>query len=289
MVILRLSRSLRRGCVALPLVAALLAPTAAVGDERPVPEHLFGSAIRTMPTQEKVVALTFNAAWNDEGLDAVLSVLREEKASATFFPTGDFAERLPDAVRRIAAAGHGLGNHSHTHPHFGSLTPAGRAAEVNAADDAVRVAAGTEPLPFFRFPYGDTTPTQIAEVNSLGYADIEWTTDTNGYLGPAGGMTVEKVVDRALAALTPGEIIQMHVGQGTGQGPVLDADALPEIIDAVRARGYEIVDLRTLLTAPAAPAVTQQRDAGVLMPALVPWDSASAAMRSGPGLPLRLW
>ncbi|MFG2196652.1 polysaccharide deacetylase family protein [Streptomyces sp. NPDC048639] len=270
MVFRRVSRSLRRACVALPLAAALLVPTGAAGDEQPVPEHLFGSAIRTMPTQEKVVALTFNAAWNEEGLDTVLSVLREQKAAATFFLTGDFADRLPEATRRIAAAGHGIGNHSHTHPHFGALTPAGRAAEVNAAEEALRAASGTEPLPFFRFPYGDTTPAQIAEVNGLGYADIEWTTDTNGYLGPAGGMTVDKVVDRALAALTPGEIIQMHVGQGTGQGPVLDAEALPEIIDAVRARGYAIVDLRTLLTAPA-----QQRDADLPMP----WALTAAGLR----------
>ncbi|MEV6318104.1 polysaccharide deacetylase family protein [Streptomyces sp. NPDC051776] len=262
MVNFRLSRALRRACVALPLVAALLVPTGAAGDERPVPEHLFGSVNRTMPTQEKVVALTFNAAWNEEGLDTVLSALREQQAPATFFLTGDFAERLPDAVRRIAAAGHGIGNHSHTHPHFGDLTPAGRAAEVNAADEALREASGTEPLPFFRFPYGDTTPGQIAEVNGLGYADIEWTTDTNGYLGPAGGMTVEKVLDRALDALTPGEIIQMHIGQGTGEGPVLDAEALPDIIDAVRARGYRIVDLRTLLT--PATSTGGQRDANPL-------------------------
>ncbi|MEV6654358.1 hypothetical protein [Streptomyces sp. NPDC051219] len=59
-------------------------------------------------------------------------------------------------------------------------------------------------------------------------------------------MTVEKAAARALDALIPGAILQIHVGT-PGTGPVIDAQALPEIIDAVQARGCRIVDLRTLL------------------------------------------
>ncbi|MCA6095629.1 polysaccharide deacetylase family protein [Streptomyces sp. SCA3-4] len=210
---------------------------------------LYGSENRTMCTQRHVVALTFNAAWHDEGIDAVLNELHRRGVPATFFLTGDFAERHPGAARSLAAAGHGIGNHSHSHPHFASLTPGERAAEVLKADRAIRSATGVEPLPFFRFPYGDTTPQQIAEVNALGFADIEFTTDTKGYLGTAGGMSVQKVVQRALDALRPGAIVQMHVGMPDGQDSVLDAQALPVLIDAVHARGYEIVDLRGILGA----------------------------------------
>ncbi|MEW2621333.1 hypothetical protein [Streptomyces sp. NPDC048106] len=59
-------------------------------------------------------------------------------------------------------------------------------------------------------------------------------------------MTVRKVVQRALDALRPGEIIEMHVGSD-GQSTVLDADALPRLIRAIRARGYDITDLRGVL------------------------------------------
>ncbi|WP_441248346.1 polysaccharide deacetylase family protein [Kitasatospora sp. McL0602] len=213
--------------------------------------RLFGSEVREIPTGQHLVALTFNAAWDEDGLDTVLTVLRRQQAPATFFPTGQFAERHPAAVRAMAAAGHGVANHSYSHPPFAALTAQERQDEVDLADRAIRAAAGTAPLPFFRFPYGDTTPEQIAQVNALGYADIEWTTDTNGYLGTAGGMTTEKAVKRALDDLKPGEIIQMHIGSLDGQSPVLDAQALPQIIDAVHARGYQIVDLRTLLDPPA--------------------------------------
>ncbi|MEV6734652.1 MULTISPECIES: polysaccharide deacetylase family protein [unclassified Streptomyces] len=133
---------------------------------------------------------------------------------------------------------------------FGGLTAPERAQEVTLADRAIRPAAGPAALPFLRFPYGDTTAGQIAEVNALGFADIEWTTDTNGYRGTAGGMTTQHAVKRALDVLAPGEIVQMNVGSLDGQGPVLDAQALPQIIDAVRSQGYRITDLRTL---PANP------------------------------------
>ncbi|MGK5637580.1 polysaccharide deacetylase family protein [Streptomyces sp. URMC 126] len=207
-------------------------------------EWLYGSENRTFPTTRREVALTFNAAWDEAGLADVLRTLDRNRAPATFFPTGRFAERHPAAVRAMARQ-HGIGSHSHTHPHFSGLTRAQVEEEVTAADRALR-ATGADPLPFFRFPYGETTPQAIAHVNSLGFADIEWTTDTKGYVGTAGGMTVRQAVRRVADVLRPGAIIQMHVGSADGSGEVLDAEALPRIIDLVRARGYEIADLAAL-------------------------------------------
>ncbi|MER6299058.1 polysaccharide deacetylase family protein [Kitasatospora sp. NPDC001539] len=235
---------------ALAALLALAALTALTGFA-PAPPALLGGELRRIPTEERVVALTFNAAWNETGLDTVLGVLRDRAAPAVFFPTGDFADRHPGALRAVAAAGHGLGNHSYGHPDFTTLTPDQARAEVRRADTAIRraVGGGADPLPFFRFPYSATTPQTVAAVNGLGYADLEFTADTNGYLGPGHGMTADRAVERALAALTPGAVLQLHVGATDEGGPTtcLDAEALPRIIGGVRARGYWIVDLRTLL------------------------------------------
>ncbi|MFI7099259.1 polysaccharide deacetylase family protein [Streptomyces sp. NPDC050161] len=209
-------------------------------------EELFGSEIRRMPTTRRVVALTFNAAWDETGVAAALAVLRERGEPATFFLTGRFAAHHPAAARAMAAE-HGVANHSYGHPRFGALTTREVSEEVLRADRAIRRASGATPLPFFRFPYSATTPRGIADVNALGFADIEFTADTNGYLGTARGMTVRKAVDRAMDGLTPGEIIQMHVGTPDGHGPALDVLALPRLIDAVHARGYRIADLRSMV------------------------------------------
>lgn len=259
--VFRSGRLLAAGLVAAAAVVSTAGAPAAVGpaavqraavvvqrwDEARL-RALFGSENRTIRTEQRLVALTFNAAWNDRGLDTVLSVLDRHRAPATFFLTGDFADRNPAAVRRIAAAGHGLGNHSYSHPDFADLTARERASEVLAANRAIRAASGTVPLPFFRFPYGQTTPQHIADVNELGFADIEFTTDTNGYLGAAGAMTADKAVQRALDALRPGTILQMHIGTPNGPGPVLDAEALPLIIQAFQSRGYRITDLQDLIS-----------------------------------------
>ncbi|MGV4987841.1 polysaccharide deacetylase family protein [Streptomyces sp. NRAIS4] len=220
---------------------------AAVADEEGL-RALFGSENRVIRTRERVAAVTFNAAWNDAGLNRVLGELARRHAPATFFLTGDFAHRYPEAVRRIAAAGHGLGNHSYSHPYFKDLTTTGRRHEIRAADQALRAAGAAGALtPFFRFPYSETSPAQIREVNGLGFADIEFTTDTNGWKGTEGGMTVDRAVRRALEALRPGAILQMHVGAFEGHTEVIDAHALPRILDAITARGYRTIDLRTLL------------------------------------------
>ncbi|MFJ7591278.1 polysaccharide deacetylase family protein [Streptomyces sp. NPDC097617] len=231
-----------------PVIAGTAATATGAGP-RP-PASLLGDEIRRLPTSRKALALTFNAAWDDTGVDTVLAELRRRKMPATFFPTGEFAEAEPAAVRAMADAGHGLGNHSHSHPYFDDLSTAERADEVRAADAAIRKASGTEPLPFFRFPYSSTTPDSIADVNALGYAAIEFSADTNGYLGPEGGMSVDRAVERAVDAFAPGAIIQMHVGSRAG-GAVLDAEALPLIIDAALTDGYEVIDLRQFLEAAA--------------------------------------
>ncbi len=213
------------------------------------PASLLGQEIRRLPTSREVVALTFNAAWDESGLGTVLAELRRRKAPATFFPTGMYAEAHPAAVRAMAEAGHGLGNHSYSHPYFDDLSTQERAREVHAADAAIRKASQAEPLPFFRFPYSSTTEDSVADVNEMGYAAIEFTNDTNGYLGQAGGMTVNQVVRRAVGSLGPGAVLQMHVGSSAGDGVVLDAQALPRIIDAAVEEGYKIVDLREFLAA----------------------------------------
>ena len=69
-------------------------------------------------TQEKVCALSFDAAWGNEQTEGLLDTLDEYKVHTTFFLVKQWVDKYPDSVRDIAARGHDIGNHSATHPHI---------------------------------------------------------------------------------------------------------------------------------------------------------------------------
>ncbi|HSF26880.1 MAG TPA: polysaccharide deacetylase family protein [Actinomycetes bacterium] len=212
-----------------------------------MPNALRGTDWTHLPTSRKVVALTFDGGSSDTAVGSILRTLDDKDVPATFFLTGDFARRYPAQARRIAAAGHVLGNHSNTHPDFTTLTNAAIRAQLAAAEAAIRSAAGASATPFFRFPFGARAAADIAVVNSAGYVPIRWTVDTLGWKGTSGGITAAVVVDRVLARLRAGQIVLMHVGANPDDGSALDAAALPRVIDELRARGYGFVTLRAML------------------------------------------
>jgi len=212
----------------------------------PFPLALAGQDIEVLPGASQVVALTFDAGANSAALPTILQVLADAGVPASFFLTGNWAAANPAGVSAIVAAGHRVGNHSMTHPGFSGLPDDGIAAEVQGAERAI-LAAGAAPTPFFRFPFGERDSRTIAAVNSLGYVPVRWTVDTLGWKGTSGGISAQLVADRVLAALRPGEIVLMHIGSNPADGSILDADALPQIIDRVRQAGYSFVTLDSLL------------------------------------------
>lgn len=214
----------------------------------PFPESLRGKDISTLPTDRKVVALTFDAGANAAGLPSILRTLAGRHVRATFFLTGDFAQADPGSVQAILAAGHRVGNHSMTHPYLTRLPDNEISGELARAEQ-VLMRTGADPRPLFRFPYGDRDARTIAAVNSQGYVPVRWTVDTLGWQGTSGGGSARRVVDRTIEALQPGEIVLMHIGSHPEDRSTLDADALPDVITAVRARGYDFVTLDALLGA----------------------------------------
>jgi len=105
---------------------------------------------------------------------------------------------------------------------------------------------GKNPAPLFRFPYGDADARTIAIANRAGYVPVRWTVDTLGWQGTAGHVSAAVVVSRVLAAARPGEIVLMHVGSNPDDHTTFDADALPQVISGLRAKGYSFVTLDAL-------------------------------------------
>jgi len=228
-----------------------VSPTPSPRPPQPIPESLLGQDVERIPTSRRVVALTFDAGANADAVPSILATLAGEHVTATFFLTGDFVQRFPDAARSIVASGHRLGNHSVDHPAFTSLTDGETRDQVLGAEEQISSVTGHDPRPLFRFPLGDRDARTIAAVNGLGYVAVRWTVDSLGWQGVTGGRSADEVTDRVLSTAEPGQIVLMHVGSHPADGSMLDADALPDVIAGLRRAGYEFVTLDALFTAGA--------------------------------------
>jgi peptidoglycan/xylan/chitin deacetylase (PgdA/CDA1 family) len=206
-----------------------------------------GHDIEAFDTGRKVVALTFDGGASGDAVESILATLKADGVPATFFVTGDFARAYPHLVTAIAAAGHPVGNHSDSHPYFTQTTNEEIRAELAAAESAISALTGATTAPLFRFPFGDREDLDIRVVNAAGYIPVRWTVDTLGWKGTSEGVTTALIRERIIDRLRPGQIVLMHVGAHPDDHSTLDADALPGVIEDLRARGYSFTTVPDLL------------------------------------------
>ncbi len=196
--------------------------------------------IRRGGGDQPYVALTFDDGGPAWRVNEILDILREAGVRSTFFLLGEWAAANPDAVRRIAAEGHEIANHSYSHPRFNLLDAGAMEEEIAAARTALREAAGSGEARFFRPPYGAYNRTLTAVLKALGYvAMVMWDVDSRDWSGLSAAAIVRRVLDDTAA----GSIVLFHLhGAHT-------AEALREIIPALRARGYSLTTVGGLLRA----------------------------------------
>ena len=202
-------------------------------------------AITHGDTSRRRVALTFDAG-SDVGFTSdILDTLARERVTASFGLTGAWAEANPAQVKRMAAEGHHLFNHTWSHDSFtglstgrGPMTRAQRWDELDRTEAIIQRIAGVSTLPYFRPPYGDSDASVLADVGARGYTvTAMWAMDSAGW----NGLSAPRIVERTLRLTTPGAILIFHVGSQSQ-----DSAALPAIIKGLRDAGYEMVALPTL-------------------------------------------
>jgi peptidoglycan/xylan/chitin deacetylase (PgdA/CDA1 family) len=215
-----------------------------------IPSWLAGQDVTRIPTTRHVVALTFDGGANADGLASILATLAAQHVVGTFFLTGNFVTNYPSQSKAIATAGHEIGNHTVTHPHSAQITDAELTQQVRQAQSLITSATGVDPRPWFRFPFGERTTSDIRLLNQLGYICVRWGVDTLGWKGTSSGQSVDSVVTRIVDNLKPGLIVLMHVGSHPTDHSTLDADALASVITELRTRGYGFVTVNALLVQP---------------------------------------
>lgn len=126
---------------------------------------------------DKKIALTIDAAWEDDKTPFILETLDRYNIKATFFLCGFWVDKYPENVKAIAAAGHELGNHTATHPHMNQLDKKGIQKELNDFEDMMVKLTGKKTT-VFRPPYGEYNDTVVTTVREMGYEVIQWDLET---------------------------------------------------------------------------------------------------------------
>lgn len=197
---------------------------------------------RTLPTTERVVALTFDGGADAGYTQMILDTLKRNGIKAAFGITGRWAELYPDLIERIAADGHVLINHSYDHASFTgfssgqpALTSAQRSEQLSRTESIIWGLTGRSTKPYFRPPYGDYDASVNADVGAQGYRyNVMWTVDSYGWRG----WSANEILARVNSLVEPGAIVIFHVGSQSQDGP-----ALQPIIDSLRQKGYSFGSL----------------------------------------------
>jgi len=198
------------------------------------------------------IALTFDVGADVGALDELLAVLRDRGVRSTFFVTGLWVKRHPDALKRIVAGGHEAFNHTFTHPLLPRLTSEQMVEELEKTDRIIQQTLGRRPLPYFRSPFGDFNRRVLNVAGEAGWQCVYWTLDSCDSIGPT--KTPRSLVKRVLSPsgirdphrFLDGAIILFHAAEPA------TARAMWPILDGLAEMGLEPVPLTTLLE-PAKP------------------------------------
>lgn len=194
--------------------------------------------IYSVDSKEKVVALTFDAAWGNEDTQKILDILKENGVKVTFFMTGGWVEKFPEDVKMIAKEGHALGNHSENHKKMSELSKDACKEEILAVHNRVKELTGVE-MEVFRPPYGDYDDKLVDICYELKYFPIQWSVDSLDWKNYGAKSIIDTVVNHK--ALNNGGIILMH------NGSKYTADALQSVIDGLKKKGYTFVTVPELI------------------------------------------
>ena len=204
-------------------------------------EEVYWSGARALPIysverDDNKIAISFDCAWGTEYTDEILNHLETNKVRATFFTVQFWAEEHADYLKKISDAGHEVGTHSATHSYMSRQSETEIRQELESSSEAIERITGKE-VELFRPPFGDYDDLLITTADALGLYTIQWDVDSLDWKDLSAG----DVASRVVKGVKSGSIILCH------NNGLHTAEALPIIIDTLRARGYEFVPIGELI------------------------------------------
>jgi cellulose synthase/poly-beta-1,6-N-acetylglucosamine synthase-like glycosyltransferase/peptidoglycan/xylan/chitin deacetylase (PgdA/CDA1 family) len=195
------------------------------------------------------VALTFDDGPDPRWTAKILDILKARHAPATFFVIGKNMSRQPGLVARELREGHDVGSHTWTHPNIGETPTAQTVVELSATQRLFETITGRS-MRLLRPPYfGDAEPSTPREVAPLlaaqaqGYLTVGLRIDPDDWKKPDPQHIVNTTIARLQDSNRPGQVVLLHDSGGDRSRTV---EALPQLIDAIRAHGYKLVTVAQL-------------------------------------------
>lgn len=192
--------------------------------------------VYSVDTQEKAVALTFDAAWGADKTQGILDILEKHGVDGTFFLVGFWIDEYPDMVKKIAESGCDIGNHSENHLNMSTLSKEQIAKELDGVSQKISDLTGQTPK-FFRPPFGDYNNTLIECVEEKGMVGVQWSVDSLDWQGKS----ATEILSRVSKGVKNGSIILFH----NNSDNILEA--LPLVIANLKNQGYKMVKLSDMV------------------------------------------
>jgi peptidoglycan-N-acetylglucosamine deacetylase len=187
---------------------------------------------------EKDLALTFNIGWGDEKADPILDALKKENVkSATFFLAGSWAERHPDTVNRIAKDGFEIGILGYAYEDYTELEDVQIGKDIAKAKEAFRK-LNIKDIKLLRAPTGHFDERSLKIAERYGLTVVHWSVDSKDWTNPG----INKIVANVKEA-NKGDIVLLHASDSAKQ----TANALPQIISDIRAKGLKLVSVSEMI------------------------------------------
>lgn len=194
--------------------------------------------------QGKKVVLTLDDGPTDAYTSDILDLLKAEGVHAVFFMLGRNVAARGKLVKRMAAEGHELANHSYSHSIDEGASREATKAEIERASRAVKRATGTA-TKWFRPPGGSLNPAMLQAAEDAGHSVVLWDIDSLDWLAARDGLGAGAIESRVLNPLPAnGSVLLFHDGGGDRR---LTVEALTTIIRRLKAEGYDFCTLTELV------------------------------------------
>lgn len=208
----------------------------AVNYSRKTNETFFNDDIYYKGTkEEKIMAFACNVDWGNECIPHMLQIFDNYEIKITFFPTGRWAEKNPELLKKIFEKGHEIGNHGYFHKDYNLLNYEDNRKEIEKADIIITEIIGTK-AKYFAPPSGAYNNDTIKAAKDLGYKIIMWSIDTIDW----NTKDYTKILERVNKKIHNGAIILMHPTEST-------VKALPIMINDLIKNNYKIVPVSEVI------------------------------------------